>query len=57
VEHPATFTGSGGPWDGSGFAAHAIDLVALHGRGIQELTIFRTPEALARFGLQPRLDG
>jgi RNA polymerase sigma-70 factor (ECF subfamily) len=44
-------------WDGSGFAAHAIGLVALRGREIEELTVFRTPEALARFGLPPRLDG
>jgi ketosteroid isomerase-like protein len=44
-------------WDGSGFASHAIALVALRGREIEEMTVFRTPEALARFGLPPRLDG
>jgi RNA polymerase sigma-70 factor, ECF subfamily len=43
-------------WDGSGFVAHAIGLVALRGRAIEELTVFRTPEAVARFGLPPRLD-
>jgi RNA polymerase sigma-70 factor, ECF subfamily len=44
-------------WDGSGFAAHAIALVAVRGREIAEMTVFRTPEALARFGLPPRVDG
>jgi len=44
-------------WEGSGFVAHAIGLVALRGHEIEELTIFRTPEVLARFGLPLRLDG
>jgi len=31
--------------------------VALRGHEIEELTIFRTPEVLGRFGLPLRLDG
>ena len=44
-------------WDGSGFVAHAIGVVALRGRKIEEMTTFRTPEAVERFGLPLRIEG
>jgi RNA polymerase sigma-70 factor, ECF subfamily len=40
-------------WDAGtdAFVAHAIDVLTLDGGQIKEITIFRTPEVFARFGL------
>jgi RNA polymerase sigma-70 factor, ECF subfamily len=45
-------------WDAGAqaFLAHAIHVLGLEGDRIRDITIFRTPEALARFGLPERLE-
>jgi RNA polymerase sigma-70 factor, ECF subfamily len=43
-------------WEVDAFVPHAISILTLRGSRIEDITIFRTPEALARFGLPPRLE-
>ena len=43
-------------WDGDGFAGEGIAVLTLRGTEIEDLTVFRTPELLERFGLPARLD-
>jgi RNA polymerase sigma-70 factor (ECF subfamily) len=38
-----------------GFAAHSVNLLALDGAGIAEITAYLTPEVFGRFGLTARL--
>jgi RNA polymerase sigma-70 factor (ECF subfamily) len=42
--------------DAEAFVAHAIGVLALEGEQIQDITIFRTPDVFARFGLPERLE-
>ncbi len=42
-------------WDGAGFAAESVAVLTLRGTQIEDLTVFRTPELLERFGLPARL--
>jgi RNA polymerase sigma-70 factor (ECF subfamily) len=42
--------------DAEAFLAHAIHVLGLRGDRIQDITIFRTPEAFARFGLPERIE-
>ena len=42
-------------WDGAGFAGESIAVLTLRGTEIEDLTAFRTPELLERFGLPARL--
>jgi RNA polymerase sigma-70 factor, ECF subfamily len=45
-------------WDADAevFVPHAIDVLTLRGREIEDITIFRTPDALARFGLPAKIE-
>ena len=43
-------------WDGEGFAGEGIAVLTVRDTRIQDLTVFRTPELLERFGLPARLD-
>jgi RNA polymerase sigma-70 factor (ECF subfamily) len=45
-------------WDAGAeaFLAHAIDVLTLEGSQIKDITIFRTPEVFARFGLAAKID-
>jgi RNA polymerase sigma-70 factor, ECF subfamily len=43
-------------WEVDAFVPHAISILTLRGSRIEDITIFRTPDALARFGLPPRLE-
>jgi RNA polymerase sigma-70 factor, ECF subfamily len=43
-------------WDADGFVAHGISILTLTGGRIEDITIFRTADALARFGLPSRLE-
>jgi RNA polymerase sigma-70 factor (ECF subfamily) len=45
-------------WDADAdvFVPHAIDVLTLRGRQIEDITIFRTPDALARFGLPSKIE-
>jgi RNA polymerase sigma-70 factor, ECF subfamily len=42
-------------WDGDGYVGEGIAVLTLRGREISDLTVFRTPELLERFGLPARL--
>jgi RNA polymerase sigma-70 factor (ECF subfamily) len=43
-------------WEVDAFVPHAISILTLRGSRIEDITIFRTPDALARFGLPPTLE-
>jgi RNA polymerase sigma-70 factor, ECF subfamily len=42
--------------DAAAFLAHGIHVLGLRGERIQDITIFRTPEAFDRFGLPERIE-
>jgi RNA polymerase sigma-70 factor (ECF subfamily) len=43
-------------WDGDGFVGEGIAVLTLRDTQIEDLTVFRTPELLERFGLPARLE-
>jgi hypothetical protein len=43
--------------DAGAFHAHGISVLTLRGTEIEDMTIFRTPELLERFGLPATMDG